>query len=285
MMARDYTPLPFEYLEEMDILSDAEYGRLMRALQRYAMTGEESPLAGSERAYWKRVRNREDRFRESYEETGRMLSERGAKGARARWEKARAGGGMPADGESRPEPPELPQPRTALPGTADACQSMPEDASDGKTETETEAEAETETEAGAERGDGAGPVYGAEDRAGARRGRNARRGVSADVAVTEPAALRAEGREALAEAAERWIAYKSERRQAYRQTGLRTLFRQLRSHADESGDEAVVRLIDTSIANNWQGIFFDRLGRSPGRAAGRAGETANVFLRMREAEL
>ena len=32
-MARDYTALPFEYLEEMDYLSDAEYGRLIRALQ------------------------------------------------------------------------------------------------------------------------------------------------------------------------------------------------------------------------------------------------------------
>ena len=41
---REYTALPFEYLEEMDVLSDAEYGRLIRALQEYSMSGQEGLL-------------------------------------------------------------------------------------------------------------------------------------------------------------------------------------------------------------------------------------------------
>lgn len=40
-MAREYTPLPFEFLEELDCLSDAEYGRLVRAMQRYSIIKED----------------------------------------------------------------------------------------------------------------------------------------------------------------------------------------------------------------------------------------------------
>lgn len=50
-MARDYTPVPFEFLEEMDGLSDEEYGRLIRGMQRYSMTGEEPELEGTERLF------------------------------------------------------------------------------------------------------------------------------------------------------------------------------------------------------------------------------------------
>ena len=86
-MARDYTALPFEYLEEMDHLSDAEYGRLIRALQQYSITGEEPErLSGQEKGHWKRVRNREDRYRESFDTADRARSERGAKAANARTE-------------------------------------------------------------------------------------------------------------------------------------------------------------------------------------------------------
>jgi len=118
-MARDYTALPFEYLEEMDHLSDAEYGRLIRALQQYSITGEEpSKLSGQEKGHWKRVRNREDRYRESFDATDRAKSERGAKAANARWSKAK---------------------------NANACTSMQENACDANTDTETDTKAETES--------------------------------------------------------------------------------------------------------------------------------------------
>lgn len=84
-MARDYTALPFEYLEEMDHLSDAEYGRLIRALQQYSITGEEAKLTGQEKAHWKRVRNRENRFRESFESSKEERSEHARRAANARW--------------------------------------------------------------------------------------------------------------------------------------------------------------------------------------------------------
>lgn len=85
-MIRDYTPLPFEYLDELDCLSDAEYGRLIRGLQMYGMTGEEPELKGNEKAHWKRVRNRDDRYRESWDAEHDKKSEAGKKGASKRWQ-------------------------------------------------------------------------------------------------------------------------------------------------------------------------------------------------------
>lgn len=84
-MARNYAPVPHEYLEEMGDLSDAEFGRLMRALLVYSMTGETVALCGNERFMYRRVTMQEDRFQGSYKETSDGKSEAGKKGAAARW--------------------------------------------------------------------------------------------------------------------------------------------------------------------------------------------------------
>ena len=81
-MARDYTPVPFEFLEEMDGLSDEEYGRLIRGMQRYSMTGEEPELEGTERLFWKRCRNTIDRYAASYDNLCAARAESGKKGGR-----------------------------------------------------------------------------------------------------------------------------------------------------------------------------------------------------------
>ena len=89
-MSRDYTAVPHEYLEEMDILSDAEFGRLIRALLAYSMTGEERELSGGEKAHWKRVRNRENRYQESFADNEKGKTERARNAAKARWNNAQA---------------------------------------------------------------------------------------------------------------------------------------------------------------------------------------------------
>lgn len=86
-MARNYAALPHEYLEEMDALSDAEFGRLCRALLRYSMTGKEVRLTGSERFHLKRVYAQERRYQESYEGAVEKNRAAGRKGAAARWQK------------------------------------------------------------------------------------------------------------------------------------------------------------------------------------------------------
>lgn len=85
-MARNYAALPYEYLEEMEQLNDAEFGRLTRALLAYSMTGEPIALCGNERFYAKRVMAQEDRFQESYTEATEKRREAGKKGASQRWD-------------------------------------------------------------------------------------------------------------------------------------------------------------------------------------------------------
>lgn len=85
-MARNYSALPYEYLEEMSELNDAEFGRLTRALLKYSMTGEPIALCGNERFYAKRVMAQEDRFRENYTEVSEKKKAAGKKGASKRWD-------------------------------------------------------------------------------------------------------------------------------------------------------------------------------------------------------
>ena len=61
-MDRDYAPMPMEYLEEMAILSDEDFGRLMRALLRYAKDGTPIALDGDCRFFAVRVMNKDNYY-------------------------------------------------------------------------------------------------------------------------------------------------------------------------------------------------------------------------------
>lgn len=117
-MSRDYTAVPHEYLEEMDILSDAEFGRLIRALLEYSMTGEEKELSGGEKAHWKRVRNRENRYQERFEDNEKSKTERAKNAANARWSNAK---------------------------NANASESIPSNAKNANTNTKTKADTKANT--------------------------------------------------------------------------------------------------------------------------------------------
>lgn len=82
---RKYTPIPHEYLEEMEILSDEEYGRLIRALQHFSIYGETVDCPGNEKFFLKRVYNRELRYAEDFRKLRDQRAEAGKKGARKRW--------------------------------------------------------------------------------------------------------------------------------------------------------------------------------------------------------
>lgn len=59
---RDFIPMPCEYLEEMEALSDEDFGRLMRALLAYGMYGTEVALDGDCRFFCRRVMNKDDYY-------------------------------------------------------------------------------------------------------------------------------------------------------------------------------------------------------------------------------
>ncbi len=79
---KDTTYIPNDYLEEMDCLSDAEFGRLVRGLLLYSTTGQEPELKGMEKILWKRVKNQEDKYARSYAEKCATNAQNGAKGGR-----------------------------------------------------------------------------------------------------------------------------------------------------------------------------------------------------------
>ena len=85
-MARNYAALLHEYLEEMSLYTDEEFGRLCRALLRYSMSGEAQELAGQEKFAWQRVKTQEDRFQSSYEDMAAKRREAGKSGAAKRWD-------------------------------------------------------------------------------------------------------------------------------------------------------------------------------------------------------
>ena len=65
--------------------------------------------------------------------------------------------------------------------------------------------------------------------------------------------------EELQEAVRRWLAYKQERGQAYKQVGLDTLIKKIKKSAIQYGESVVVDLIDECIANRYQGIIWERI--------------------------
>lgn len=74
--------IPIEYLDELELLDDAEFGRLMRGLLAYSLTGTEPELPGNERFSWKRVKNQEDRFADAYDAKCEANGKNGKKGGR-----------------------------------------------------------------------------------------------------------------------------------------------------------------------------------------------------------
>lgn len=56
-----------------------------------------------------------------------------------------------------------------------------------------------------------------------------------------------------------WITYKTERKEPYKETGLKALLRKLENKAQMHGDQALIDLIDECMENGWKGIIFDRL--------------------------
>lgn len=56
-----------------------------------------------------------------------------------------------------------------------------------------------------------------------------------------------------------WISYKVERKEGYKEQGLKALLRQIENNQLTYGEKVVCSLIDESMANGWKGIIFEKL--------------------------
>lgn len=71
--------------------------------------------------------------------------------------------------------------------------------------------------------------------------------------------------EPVAETVREWLAYKQERREAYKPVGLKSLLTEIENQVRAHGERAVCDVIRLSMANNWRGIVWDRIenGKKP----------------------
>ena len=94
----------------------------------------------------------------------------------------------------------------------------------------------------------------------------------------------------LKEKVEEWLQYKTEKRDGYKPTGLKSLLTQVQHNADQHGEQAVIELIDSCMAANWRGIIWDKLKQGNTRASNGNGirdtgfETSNPFMEIWERE-
>lgn len=56
-----------------------------------------------------------------------------------------------------------------------------------------------------------------------------------------------------------WLEYKEERKEKYKETGLKSLLSQIENQIDLYGEKEVVKLIGECMASNYKGIIFDKL--------------------------
>ncbi len=56
-----------------------------------------------------------------------------------------------------------------------------------------------------------------------------------------------------------WLDYKKEKRQPYKPKGLQSLLSQIQNQCTQHGEQAVIYVIDTSMANNYEGILWAKI--------------------------
>lgn len=87
-MSREYTILPYEYIEEMQDLTDEEFGELMRALIIYSRDGTKISCKGKGNIFRVRLMNNADRYAgliEAEADGKAKRSEHARAAANARW--------------------------------------------------------------------------------------------------------------------------------------------------------------------------------------------------------
>lgn len=76
---------------------------------------------------------------------------------------------------------------------------------------------------------------------------------------------------------EQWLAYKREKRQTYKKIGLKNFLAKVGRTTSEFGIAAVVVLINDTIANNWQGVPWEKLERQRQAVRNRGKATRSRF--------
>lgn len=71
-----------------------------------------------------------------------------------------------------------------------------------------------------------------------------------------------EDKRLLREKIKEWIEYKNERKEFYKEKGMKSLIAEIENNCKEFGDEEVIKVINKSMASNYKGIVFEKLSKS-----------------------
>ena len=74
-----------------------------------------------------------------------------------------------------------------------------------------------------------------------------------------------------------WLRYKKERRESYKETGLRALISEVHRHELEDGADAVIAIINESMANGWRGIIWEKRNNRQSTARSGPKEKIHTF--------
>ena len=75
-----------------------------------------------------------------------------------------------------------------------------------------------------------------------------------------------------------WITYKVERKEPYKEVGLKALLRKVENNALKHGEQAVCDLIDDCMASGWKGIIFDKLTETKKQPANKPKSEYDSFM-------
>lgn len=75
-----------DFVYDMEVLGDAERGRLFTAMLEYAGQGKEPDFRGNEKYLWSVAKKNIDKMAEKEEKTAKKRSEAGKKGSNKRWQ-------------------------------------------------------------------------------------------------------------------------------------------------------------------------------------------------------
>lgn len=81
-----------------------------------------------------------------------------------------------------------------------------------------------------------------------------------------------------------WITYKTEKRQGYKETGLKNFLGAVRNNVAKYGDEAVAGAIRESMAANYQGVVWDKAKKQVSQQEGKYDNLQRLYQEYRAEE-
>lgn len=225
-----YLKVNTDFVQSIEMLSDAEKGRLFRAMLIYAKTGEEPTLNGSERFVWPIAKSNIDSQRKTYDTKIESLKNANKYNPNHN--------GKPMENHQLPYGNEWESIENHMEEKREENERVKENTSERKKEPKKENTLRENEKAKEE----------------------SKRNTPPSIPPTDSDLESLFGyNQYLLEVVSDWFTYKKERRETYKPIGRKMLLSKIQNKVSEYGEDAVVNVMRESMASNYQGIVWDWL--------------------------